>query len=343
MNRPFRHPLACAAAILITGGALLAQAPTDEEEPEVPVIQQVEEPGPPAPRRIVLPGAGSQSPEIELEDPEVPDATVPEDPDRERREAADRRTTPSRPDPLERDPRLAGLLRSSPFLPEGFRPPGEAARREEAPPQRAVELRGIYELGGEVHVNLFNLGTQKGEWLKVGEQRGPYHVQRFDSARNMVFVTVGGRAEEIALKKPTDQPIPVQTAPAAPVPAPGGAAVAQAGAQAGAAPGSPVPRPRRIVLPPTTPGAEGAAAPGTTRRGTRRTPIPTASGAPSPGGTTIQVDVPDPTQPQPQLAPVGTPTDAAPTLRSGRTDTPAGSVTPEQLLQMLQSRSAPNP
>lgn len=333
---PTRCPPFLLIAACLTSVAAPARA---QEEPYYPspspVTAATPEPGPSA---LPFPLPMADDEEAETETPGNGKATAAPAPGDEI----------STPDPVpEPDPRLDGLLANSPFLPEGFRPPGEGnagARQPEAPPQRAVELRGVYELNGETHVNLFNLGTQKGEWLKVGEQRGPYHVQRYDTARHVAFVTVGGRAEEIGMKRPSDQPIPVQQAPASPIPSPSAVAGSSPSVTPSTrpTPGTPMPRPRRIVLPPTTPSAAAAAASG----GGRGNVVAASPGAPGTGNTVINIDVPDPNNPTPSTDSSGSPTGSVPVLRPGggnAVDVTAGTLTPEQLIQMLQSRSGQNP
>jgi len=348
MNDPHRLPRSRPLALLAAG--LLSVLPAAaQEEPHDPAVDPAATTMPaPAPPPFFLPSRPPAEP-AEAEEPDLTEELQAPMPGLNPGEVSEEEPAAPPPAPAG-DPRLAALLESSPFLPEGFRPPGEAAggRQPEAPPQRAVELRGVYELGGETFVNLFNLGTQKGEWLKVGEQRGPYNVQRYDSGRNLVFVTVGGRAEEIAMKKPSDQPIPVQAAPAAPVPAPGAVASAAAANRAapGAAPGTPVPRPRRIVLPPTTPSGDAASGPGgggAGRAAVRRPGTGAGGDAQAPGGNVINIEVPDPSNPGSAPVTSGSPSGPAPILRQGADGTPSGTLTPEQLIQLLQSRSGQNP
>lgn len=112
------------------------------------------------------------------------------------------------------------LVESSPFVPADFTPPAE---RREAPrpaspalsPVRELDFIGVYSLDGAYYVNIFDKREQKGSWNQINDPGSKYDVVAYDESSGTITLNIEGSMETLTMKAPTNQPIQVQTAPAA--------------------------------------------------------------------------------------------------------------------------------
>ena len=109
----------------------------------------------------------------------------------------------------------ANLVENSPFIPDGFdtSKANQAVQKKNAPgvATRDLEFRGVYSLNGTYYFNIYNKKDQKGSWLSLEEGNDAYSVLEFAEESNSLSISIDGEVEELALKTPSDKPIPVQT------------------------------------------------------------------------------------------------------------------------------------
>lgn len=106
------------------------------------------------------------------------------------------------------------LVNNSPFLPPGFQPPGGATATAAPPPQAAqLEYRGVYELGGQLHFNVFDKRTARGTWMRTGEENEGARVVDYDLDEDVVVVEYNGARMRLSLIETSTTPIPVMGAP----------------------------------------------------------------------------------------------------------------------------------
>lgn len=109
---------------------------------------------------------------------------------------------------------LRSLVEDSPFVPEGYgeqqTPPPPPPR--ENPQVRTLEFRGIYELAGKTHINIFDLRTQSGDWFATDDLNKPYEVLDFDLEKPSVTLQIGADVVTLEMKNADHLPMPVQNA-----------------------------------------------------------------------------------------------------------------------------------
>jgi hypothetical protein len=109
---------------------------------------------------------------------------------------------PAGPDPLDE------LVRDSPFLPAT----GPAAPPSEGGP---LELRGVLFEDGHFLFSVYDEGTKKSKWIRLGETDAPFVARSFDHENDILTVEYQGRS--VALKLPPAHVAGV-TQPGAPTP-----------------------------------------------------------------------------------------------------------------------------
>ena len=106
------------------------------------------------------------------------------------------------------------ILTKSPFLPPDFQPPGTPGQATEAPKGiQSYEFRGVYELGGTFHYNLYSTSDKKGNWIteQTAEAMG-FKIIRFDSDKDSLEILLNGEPVALSLIETSDKPMPVQRA-----------------------------------------------------------------------------------------------------------------------------------
>jgi hypothetical protein len=140
------------------------------------------------------------------------------------REPAAPATTP--PDPLD------ALVADSPFgAPAGG---GRAATPGAAGP---LELRSVVFVDGAYQFSVFDQGTGKADWVKIGERGFPFVVRSFNQEHDSLTVEHQGRTVVLALQ-PARTAVAANTPPSSPPPLPGAARNNAGQPQGGQASGS---------------------------------------------------------------------------------------------------------
>jgi hypothetical protein len=119
-----------------------------------------------------------------------------------------------------------GLVGNSPF--------GQTPQNTPPPAAAQIEFRGVVQEDDIVLVNVFNVSTQKSQWIPLQGEANGIAAQRYDSTGEKLEITMGGKAMTLPLKQSR-----VVLAQAAPVPAPAGPGAptqGAGGAAGGAAP-----------------------------------------------------------------------------------------------------------
>lgn len=111
-------------------------------------------------------------------------------------------TTPA--DPLD------ALAADSPFLPANGSPRGATATST-----GPLELRSIVFVDGAYRFSIYDQGTQKAEWVAIGEKGYPFIARSFNRERDTLSVEHQGRAFTLAL-----QPARMAASGTAPAPSP---------------------------------------------------------------------------------------------------------------------------
>ena len=176
------------------------------------------------------------------------------------------------------------LAERSPFLPPDFQQPSSTKDVPAAPPASAQQLRlkGVFSLGGEVKVNLFNTQTNKGTWVPIDGMIEGYRVVAYDAKERSVDLELDGEITRFELIRPTDAPIPVATASAT-------TAAAQVNPRQSIRPGTGGTSTvrRRTIVPPRPVGRTVSPQTSSSSRNNRRTvarpgqPSPPSSGSPN--------------------------------------------------------------
>lgn len=118
------------------------------------------------------------------------------------------------------------LVGNSPFIPPDFNPPSATvAVRPTAQQASQYSYRGVYQLGQTLFFNIFDGSQNKAQWVR-GDATDPsgIRVLEYDLASDEIEIEISGQTLSLALVKPSDQPIPIQSPsvqrpPAAPAPA----------------------------------------------------------------------------------------------------------------------------
>lgn len=106
------------------------------------------------------------------------------------------------------------LVSNSPFLPPGFQPPGGNATVAAPPPQASqLEYRGVYELGGQLHFNVFDKRTARGTWMRTGEASEGARVVDYDLDEDVVVIEYNGARLRLSLIETSTATLPVAGAP----------------------------------------------------------------------------------------------------------------------------------
>lgn len=71
-----------------------------------------------------------------------------------------------------------------------------------------VELVGLFELGGEWTFCLFNVKTQKGQWVRLNDAGSGYELVAFDEEDRVLTLRDGGRLRALYLNTPSAAPGP---------------------------------------------------------------------------------------------------------------------------------------
>ncbi|MDP0496865.1 MAG: hypothetical protein Q7Q73_11745 [Verrucomicrobiota bacterium JB024] len=174
------------------------------------------------------------------------------------------------------------LVARSPFLPPGWGEKQEApAPVVAAPPtiiSRQLEFKGLIELDGVTRFSVFDKKANEGHWLELNESAGDFQIVRFDSARQSILISSGGRTEELALASPDESPMQISgsVTPSVRKPSTPGAPVTQASSTSGSSgrAGPLIPR-RRLIRPKDSSTA-------TTTQEERRTDTPASPLPPPP-------------------------------------------------------------
>jgi hypothetical protein len=105
------------------------------------------------------------------------------------------------------------LVARSPFLPPGWgEKPETPTPVVAAPPtiiSRQLEFKGLIELDGVTRFSVFDKKSNEGHWLELNESAGDFQIVRFDSARQSILISSGGRTEELALASPDESPMQI--------------------------------------------------------------------------------------------------------------------------------------
>ena len=107
------------------------------------------------------------------------------------------------------------LVDNSPFIPEGFKAPGQSQKTkaaQTAPATRDLQFQGVYSLNGEYRFNIYDRKRQIGEWVRLNDPGAKYRVLRFDEETTSLQINIDGQTEEIFLKERDGKPLPVQLA-----------------------------------------------------------------------------------------------------------------------------------
>jgi hypothetical protein len=110
------------------------------------------------------------------------------------------------------------LVSDSPFLPPGFQPPGNPSTPVTPPATSSqYEFRGVYQLGGVYHYNLYNVRERKASWVtKQDTGDTGLEILSFDPEENALALEAGGETLSLTLIATSNTTLPVQTAPATP-------------------------------------------------------------------------------------------------------------------------------
>lgn len=109
----------------------------------------------------------------------------------------------------------SSLVDNSPFIPEGFKAPGQSQKTKAAQAAlttRDLEFRGVYALSGEYRFSIYNRKRQSGEWVRLNDPGAEYRILRFDEETSSLQINIDGQTEEIFLKERDGRPLPVQLA-----------------------------------------------------------------------------------------------------------------------------------
>jgi len=104
------------------------------------------------------------------------------------------------------------ILEKSPFLPPDFQPPG---RPGQATPEKKgsgqLEFRGVYELGGIYHYNLYDAKEKKGYWVTeaTAADKG-FDIVEFDPEKYSLVLMVDGEPTDLSLVETSNQPMQIQ-------------------------------------------------------------------------------------------------------------------------------------
>lgn len=146
------------------------------------------------------------------------------------------------------------LVSKSPFLPPGFQPPGTPGKA--APPPATTsqfEFRGVYQLGGTYHYNLYNVRERKAFWVtKQDTGDTGLEILSFDPDENTLALEAGGESLSLTLIATSNTTLPVQTAPATPTVNPDTPAVTRP---------TPTPVRRRVIRPTSRAGSTPTTSP----------------------------------------------------------------------------------
>lgn len=109
---------------------------------------------------------------------------------------------------------LQTLLDRSPFA-----PPGQAAVGATAAEQGTLEFRGVVTDDGGTAYSIFDASTNKGRWVRAGDESSPIKVRGYDAANGLLEVEQNGRPVQLSLKRATiqaGQPVAVMAKVATP-------------------------------------------------------------------------------------------------------------------------------
>lgn len=91
---------------------------------------------------------------------------------------------------------LSDLVSNSPFV-----PPGGSASSAPVDDNAAIELRGIVQVGNEIHFGIFDASKNRGEWVRLNQTADSVTVTSYDAASDRVVVRHNGRELTLALKE----------------------------------------------------------------------------------------------------------------------------------------------
>ena len=119
------------------------------------------------------------------------------------------------------------ILLKSPFLPPDFQPPGtpgQAAGEQRQSGQ--YQFRGVYELGGVFHYNLYDAREKKGYWITQAnaKQKG-FDIVEFKPEENSLVLRVNGETQSLAMVETSNTPMQIQGSKPATLAKPGTAEV----------------------------------------------------------------------------------------------------------------------
>ena len=111
---------------------------------------------------------------------------------------------------------LQTLLERSPFAPSGAAAAAAGPQAE----QGTLEFRGMVTDGGGTSYSVFDTTSNKGRWVREGDDTGPVKVKGYDAVTNTLEIEQDGRPAKLSLKRATIQAgAPVSAMMAAPAPA----------------------------------------------------------------------------------------------------------------------------
>lgn len=113
------------------------------------------------------------------------------------------------------------LVQNSPFLPEGYRPPGSERTPpvREPPPQAPrgpepldqIEFRGLTRFGGTTQFSLFDPNEKRSYWIELNGTEGGFTVAEYKAGEEAVVVQHEGKTRTIPLHESKIAPLAPET------------------------------------------------------------------------------------------------------------------------------------
>ncbi len=108
------------------------------------------------------------------------------------------------------------IIVNSPFLPEGFSPPGGSGSKAKAPVSSGqLEFRGVYQMDSVYYFHLYDLRERKGTWIREGDRSAQPRIVRYQDEEGVLVVESDGRVMNLEMIRTSDKAIPLPTPPPA--------------------------------------------------------------------------------------------------------------------------------